>query len=222
MPRFRCSTARLSLYRPLRCQTGFTLLELLVAILILGLIMTAAFGALRLGSRSWESGVLRANEAQELRAVTDFLRRQFNQLAPISWSKNKNKMIAFYGDSQRVRFIATAPEYSGGPGLLLYSLTADRQEFPESLVLSYSPFDPGTGRFENSLNTRSVVLIDENADVSFAFFGAKSAKGKPDWHQEWPSDAEQFPSVIRMRSVTDGGSRHWPDLMVTVFSDQAQ
>jgi len=210
-------------YSPLGFRNGFTLLELLVAILILGLIMTAAFGALRLGSRSWEAGVQRADQAQELRAITNFLRRQFNQLTPITWSDEKNEMIAFYGDSHRVRFIAPAPRHSDrGPGLLIYSLTADRQEFSESLVLSYLPFDPGTDKFEKPQNYRSVVLIDEVADVSFAFFGAKSADEDLTWQSDWPSDAEQFPRLIRMHTVTDDGNKHWPDLMVTVHPTRAR
>ena len=68
-----------------RRNDGFTLLEVLVAVVIMAVIMTTAFGALRLGGRSWEAGVSRASDNERFRAVADLLRRQVHQVIPMSW-----------------------------------------------------------------------------------------------------------------------------------------
>ena len=51
-------------------RAAFTLLEIMVAMTILTLIVTAAFGALRLGERSWESGLRHSTETETLRTVS--------------------------------------------------------------------------------------------------------------------------------------------------------
>ena len=66
-----------------KSSRGFTLVELLVAIMILTLFMTASMGAVRIASRSWAAGQERTDTTEELRGVSDFLRRQFAQL-PLS------------------------------------------------------------------------------------------------------------------------------------------
>ena len=68
-------------------QSGFTLLELLVAIMIFTLIMTTAMGAVRVGSRSFEAGISRADETAEIRVIANILRRQFRQLLPSTWTE---------------------------------------------------------------------------------------------------------------------------------------
>ena len=93
-------------HRPRRAG-GFTLLEVLVAVTVMGLILTAAFGALRLGSRSWEAGITRATETEERRSVASVLQRQFAQALPLTWPENdRDKRLAFDGGGRQGRFIA--------------------------------------------------------------------------------------------------------------------
>ena len=50
-------------------ERGFTLLELLVAITLLGLLMAALFGGLRLGTRVWETADARLDSSANRRAA---------------------------------------------------------------------------------------------------------------------------------------------------------
>jgi prepilin-type N-terminal cleavage/methylation domain-containing protein len=78
-----------------RSSSGFTLIELLVAIMILTLFMTAAMGAVRIASRSTTAGVVRADTTEEMRVVSDFLRRQFAQLPYMTIGEGKDERLAF-------------------------------------------------------------------------------------------------------------------------------
>ena len=129
---------------PARCRSaGFTLVELLVAIVILLAIMTAAFGAVRVAGRSVEIGNQRADASDETRALIDFLRRQFGQLVAVS-RDHEVTQFAFAGETTRLRFIASAPSQQMASGLMVYTLSADPESDRLRLVLAYDTFDPGT------------------------------------------------------------------------------
>lgn len=197
---------------------GFTLVELLVAIMILSLLMTASFGAVRIAGRSWEAGVSHADATEELRAVSDFLRRRFAQLTPSVWLDGNDERIAFEGTARRMTFIAPAPEYSAGPGLLIYAITTERDKGKERLLLSYAAFDPGTGDFTEPYPGRHTILARNLTEVSFEYYGADSTATDPSWQQSWPAEAESFPLLIRIRTATTETDTGWPDLVFTLRS----
>ena len=62
------------------CQSsispGFTLLELLISLTIIGLILVIVFGALRIGARAWEKGERDVETHQIQRIVLDNMKRQ--------------------------------------------------------------------------------------------------------------------------------------------------
>ena len=77
----------------MRRVRGFTLLEIMVAMVVLSLIVTTAFGALRLGERSWEAGLARSGETETLRSVAGVLQRQFNQTLPLGQCAEAHRQL---------------------------------------------------------------------------------------------------------------------------------
>ena len=195
-------------------QTGFTLLELLVAIIVLTLVMTAALGAVRVGGRSFEAGVSHADETAEIRAIANILRRQFRQLLLISWNENRRDFIAFTGDRHHVQYVAPAPDSTSGPGYLVYRLIVEQAPNASPLMLHFAPFDPGTDRFAMPEHSGSELLTKRLSEVSFDYFGARDEREKPAWHTEWPSASARLPTVVRMHSIAAG--QQWPDLLFRV------
>ncbi|MHC4408316.1 MAG: prepilin-type N-terminal cleavage/methylation domain-containing protein [Planctomycetota bacterium] len=200
---------------------GFTLIELLVAIMILALFMTAAMGAVRIASKSTTAGVVRADTTEEMRAVSDFLRRQFAQLPHMTIGEGNGERLAFTADQKNLRFVAPAPLYSRGAGLMIYTLAAKRtDDGREVLTLSYAPFDPGSERFEAIRSTAPMILTAGFETVEFEYFGAEMDKERPDWTPVWREDAEFLPSAIRIRTRSEFGGAGWPDLFYTLRSGE--
>jgi general secretion pathway protein J len=192
---------------------GFTLIELLVAIMILTLLMTASFGAVRVASRSWEAGHLRANATEEMRATSDFLRRQFGQLTPLAWTDGNDERIAFSGDHDQVRFIAPAPQHLRGAGFLVYELAVVKDDDGQMLILSFGPLDPGDVDFGDPNFAGHLTLVADFEDVSFNYFGAEMDDEPQSWKQSWRLDAEHYPSAIRIHTSMNDSQVAWPDLV---------
>ena len=204
-----------------RRSSGFTLIELLVAIMILTLFMTAAMGAVRIASKSSTAGVVRADTTEEMRAVSDFLRRQFAQLPYMTTGEGEDERLAFAADQKNLRFVSPAPLYSRGAGLMIYTLAAKRtDDGREVLTLSYAPFDPGTGNFETARSTAPIILTASFETVELEYFGAEMDKERPDWKPNWRDDAERLPMAVRIRTRTEFGGAGWPDLLFTLRSGE--
>lgn len=65
-----------------RSDGGFTLLELLVALTVLGVLMVLMFGGLRFGARVWESGDASLRAMAEMQTAAGLIRRQISQAMP--------------------------------------------------------------------------------------------------------------------------------------------
>jgi len=214
----------------LRRNKGFTLLEVLVAVVIMAVIMTTAFGALRLGGRSWEAGITRASGNEAFRAVADLLRRQIAQIIPMTWPGDTETRIALEGTSEQLRFVAPAPQQYRHAGLFEYSLTVQRQGLDTNLVLSYIPFIPDGEEFQTPASHQQVQLVEGLQRVSFDYFGnpantgitARSNKQPPRWHQRWDADAQEFPDLIRLRMEVNEGQQPWPDLYLALPASRSQ
>lgn len=207
-------------FRGFRHTRGFTLIELLVAIMILTLFMTASMGAVRIASKSTTASIVRADATEEMRAVSDFLRRQFAQLPPLTIGEGKQQRITLAAEEKKLRFVAPAPQFSYGAGLMTYTLAAERIDGSEYLTLSYVPYDPGSEEFDDPYTGERRIISSGFEAISFRYFGAEMDKEVPDWKQSWRDDAEHYPSAIRIRTRTDLGRGGWPDLFYTLRSGE--
>jgi general secretion pathway protein J len=209
---------------------GFTLLEILVAVVMMAVIMTMAFGALRLGERSWQAAIDRASGNETFRAVADLLRRQIVQIIPMAWPGDTQQRIAFEGAPTQLSFIAPAPQQYAQAGLFEYRLSAQRGAKYTRLVLSYLPFKPGTVEFQPPTRRGQLLLVEGLHSVSFDYFGnpepagpgGRSGVEPSGWHQRWNSDAQRFPDLIRVRMEINEGQQPWPDLYLALPSGRRQ
>ena len=197
---------------------GFTLIELLVAIMILTLFMTASMGAVRIASRSWAAGEERADATEEMRATADFLRRQFAQLPSLTIGEGDKERLVFAGDETRMRFVAPAPQYSHGAGLMTYMLEVTTVDEQAMLTLRYAAFDPGSDELTNDNLSEPIVLGAGFDGAGFQYYGAFTDDDEPGWHSSWHNDAENYPSAVFIRSRPDPESEGWPDLVFELRS----
>ena len=203
---------RAAIQRPY--QPGFTLLEIMVAMVILTLIVTASFGALRLGERSWETGLERSARNETLRSVSGVLERLVSQALPVQWKDATVSRLAFDGAPESLRFIGPAPSHNGSTGLFEYTLNLLPGARDSRLMLYYRLHDPDRDDFaEPGSDRQQVTLVEELRSARFSFFGDPTDKGeKPGWHERWNNEAKAYPQLIRISLEASDPRDQWPEL----------
>ncbi|GAA0691489.1 hypothetical protein GCM10009104_18000 [Marinobacterium maritimum] len=125
-------------------QCGFTLVELLIALVLTGLIMSLLFASLRISSRAWDSADRRQQEVAEQYQLQQLLRRLVgNAQGERIRVVDGGVQVAFRGRRDEVVFVAPRYASSSGSGLLWYRLKLSEAtpERPQALVLQTLAFE---------------------------------------------------------------------------------
>jgi len=200
-----------------RADMGFTLVEVLSALAIFGLLLVASFGSVRVAEKSWSVGSARADQNHDTRASIDFLRRQIASLMPMTFLSPEGETLAFRGDGTSLSFVAPAPEAVAGAGML--TMTVAVRETPEGidLLLDLAPLDPGAESWSVSGDASRVLLTSRSETARLTYLGAPRANEPVTWHAGWPADAQYFPEAVRIEfgSVADrdAGARVVPQTL---------
>jgi general secretion pathway protein J len=203
--------------RRCRSSAGFTLLELLIAITLLGLLLAALFGGLRLGARAWERSEERLDESARLQVVQNFLRERLAQAYPLTAEDQIGRLrLAFEGTDDALRFVTLMPAYLG-TGFAELVLAVDERSGSRDLVVQWRRFEllPQPDDEEPQVK----VLLEDIEGLEIAYYGAL-ARGEPVlWHEQW-LEVMALPRLIRLRVVfAEDDRRYWPDLIVHPMTD---
>ena len=113
---------------------GFTLVELLIALVLVSFITLILFSALRLATRAWD-GVDRASEhTAELRIARGFIERMLAQLRPTRVMVDAQEVEVFSGTADGIELVAPLSEHVGISGLYVLRLTLSEQGEQSNLI----------------------------------------------------------------------------------------
>jgi general secretion pathway protein J len=197
-------------------QQGFTLLELLISITLLGMILVLLFGGLRLGVRSWDAVQHQVDNLNTVRSVENFLRHEMEMARPYRWKGALQKRLAFLGDRNQVNFIAQLPDRFGTGGLYAVKLEIDRSSGGKRLIWKHLPLSSQMQDFSALSLAQEMVLVGPELsgveDIWLTYYGRESDSAAPRWTEQWESDAG-LPLLIRIQVKFANGAE-WPDFVV--------
>ena len=180
-------------------DAGFTLLELLVALVVLGFVLGGLSGGVRYGLRAADTQARTLAERAELDAVDRALRRLIEQMDP----GTARDGTGFQGSAGRLAFVSELPAASGLPTRqadIALGLDGARR-----LVLRAVPRPPGKPLGPPPLPVEEELLSGVD-HVEFSYFSRNAGVG---WASAW--SGKELPSVIRLRVVLPPGARRaWP------------
>jgi general secretion pathway protein J len=197
-------------------QRGFTLLELMISLTLLGMILVLLFGGLRLSVRSWDSVQKQVDTLNSVRSVESFLRREMERIYPYRWKAGLPQRFAFVGERHKLHFVAPLPSRIGVGGLYAIALELEQTGNGRRLTWKHAPIDPTMQDFSRleSVKEMQLVGVELNAvdDIWLSYFGRETDAAAPRWVERWDS-VVTMPMLIRIQVRFADGSE-WPDFIV--------
>ena len=206
----------------MRRQAGFTLIELVVAMALLGTMMLLLYSGLTFGLRGWDVADASGRRTADRRIAENFLRREIAETFPMRFKDAMVLKLAFEGKEHSLRFASARPAGISAAGLSLVGLALEtddvkrtrslvmRRAMPDDEAKDFAPLDRG----------ERTVLFEGLEGVQFEYFGAESDFADPEWTQEW-EHAGRIPQLIRLRMRGADGTE-FPEMVVKlVLSEEA-
>ncbi len=196
-----------------RSGRGFTLMEMMIAMALIGMALTIAFAALRFASRSWERTDELGGELDQLRIACNVVRRQLSQIQPIKPDEAKRNLL-FQGGGLWLEFVAPSPVQDGRlAAFYRYRLRFVSEAQGKALLLEYRPYLPGDDPGWQEEVDSSLLLTGLQAG-RFSYFKT-TPQQESGWQALWDVP-ERLPGMVRMELQLPEQSAPWPALVVAL------
>jgi prepilin-type N-terminal cleavage/methylation domain-containing protein len=185
---------------------GFTLLEIMIALLLLAIITTTSVSMLFLNIKAWERVTENSDRQLAEQLTTARMEQIIRNIIPLIWQQqNRVNQIAFSGDARHVQFIAPALQQYQPGGLFEYRLVLeDDFEQGVSLVLYYLPYHPENSQFVLPQRGHKRILLSGVDRAEFSFFGLLPNQTEAEWSDFWGALNANYPELVKI-SFTHAG-----------------
>ncbi|MET0581204.1 MAG: prepilin-type N-terminal cleavage/methylation domain-containing protein [Pseudoxanthomonas sp.] len=198
---------------------GFTLIEVLLATVLLAAGLALAFATLRSATAMVQRGELTAQRNERMRAVEGFLRRRISSAQPVAFAvdPDTSRQYRFVGERQRMRFVADLPDYLGRGGPYLHDLVAADEG--SRLLASFAMVQAGQTVREAQPRPPE-ILADKLDAVRFRYRGLDQEGKLGAWQDSWTA-AESLPLQVSVDIQSVDGPP-WPALIVSLAQGTGQ
>ncbi|MCW4454247.1 type II secretion system protein J [Flavobacterium sp. MXW15] len=199
-----------------RRDAGFTLIEVLLATLLLAGGLALAFATVRSAMAVSARGEALAAQSERLRAVEGFLRRRLSSALPVAMAQDEESGLPqrFAGEPRRMRFVADVPDYLGRGGPYLHDLAVVGAPGALRLELSLTLVQDGEQIAEQPPRPPE-ALADGLQSVRIRYRGVEPQTGTlGDWQEQWEAH-ERLPVLVSIEVEPAQGSA-WPPLLVAL------
>jgi general secretion pathway protein J len=189
-------------------QSGFTLLETLVVVVVLGLLVVGLGRGVQAGLSLWSAQQRRIGQIAELDAGARVLRGLLTGVAvPPAAAGGAATDNQFKGDAEHLSFVGDLPTGLGSARRadIKIALSAG------NVVLTWTPHlhEIRLGPPPPPTDTELVANV---AHLDIAYWGSATPDQPAAWLAQW--DGPTPPALIRIRLIFGkGDQRRWPDLI---------
>ena len=175
-------------------EGGFTLIETIVALALMGLVLSALAGITAEWLPNWDRGLGRIQRSE---VIGTALQRISADLAAAEYvpANRASRRPLFDGSELSVMFVRTALGPNAGPGLEVVRLgeTTDRNGLVTVRSRTrFAPLPPASSLSEQLHFSDPVVLLRAPFRLSFAYAGPDRV-----WQNSW-READRLPTMVRL------------------------
>ncbi|MBP1148374.1 MULTISPECIES: prepilin-type N-terminal cleavage/methylation domain-containing protein [Methylocaldum] len=203
-----------------RTSAGFTLIEVLIATTLLGVMMLLLFGSLRIGVTSWDSGEDKMARASRLFLVENFLRNHIGSALPlVEMEESEGVAISLRGGEDWLEYVSTMPPQVKAGGLYRFRLYVARDGQHNDLKVAMRPYVSNPNSREATVAAEPIedVLLLENLDqikLSYLPENLQTAQtSNSTWLPEWQQS--QLPMLIQVQ-IEPEHEEPWPPLVIAL------
>ncbi|MBT5469476.1 MAG: type II secretion system protein [Nitrospina sp.] len=207
-------------------QSGFTLLELIVSLAIVGIIIALGLGGVRLGITARDVGEKQVDTYQRLRIITEQLTQKLQSAYPVFVAQkdgvsiakvsSAQRVMAFEGESNSLRFVTFAsPITATGQGTWTHEVKFYLGKHPETekpgLILMEKEISEGdifSRILPNAENTKYFLLAENVSQLKFRYYEVKKLQsdgepGEPTHTGQWVNRVVMDPFQIDQNTPTN-------------------
>ena len=191
---------------------GFTLLEVLVALVLFSLVLMMLYGTLYSSGRSWRVSEVQARENDDKRLILAFIRRQVGEAVPLVQADEREARMMFRGEDSSLQFVSRLPAHHAGSGVCFLKLEVRDDE----LVLKYLPLARDKDLFAEGVFTDAaeIALLKNVETIDLDYFGRDTPDAEPVWRDNWDNKA-RLPELMRFQVIAEAPAS-WPPLVIAL------
>jgi general secretion pathway protein J len=186
---------------------GFTLIEMLVALALMGMIAVILITSLQIGGYTWQRVMNATSTTEEIAQAQETLRLRLSALIPEQQATGEIGQSAFLiSNGTSLEFSGAAPEASAD-GISRYQLAVSAH----SGALEIRSW-PEQGHLDDPSNSKAEALLPHVTSFAVQFWLKPEATvGR--WVDRW--DSKKIPQLIRIDvKFAANDKRRWPPLYI--------
>lgn len=175
-------------------EAGFTLIETIVALALMGLVLSALASITAQWLPNWNRGVDRIQRSEEIGTALQRISADLSAAEYVPANRDSRHPL-FEGAELSVMFVRTALGPNAGPGLEVVRLgeTTDRRKFVTVRSRArFTPLPSASSLTEQLHFGDPVVLLHAPYRLSFAYAGPDQV-----WKSTWRG-ADKLPALVRL------------------------
>jgi general secretion pathway protein J len=187
-----------------RHPDGFTLLEVLVALVVIGLLIVSLVQGIHFGLLAWDVEARLTGRNDGFSAVDNALRHIVERADP----GEEGDAAPFIGSPSELQCITALPGAGSGSNQVTLVVDAGHR-----LVLRWRPYVRAI-RLKSAPPVTETKLLSGISRIELSYWQSGSG-----WVSTWRS--ADLPGLVRFRLVfATGEDRHWPDIIAAPMLDR--
>ncbi len=173
---------------------GFTLLELIVAIAIVGIIVVIVAGAMRLGIKSVDRGEKRIDAIERIRTSINIIEAQVQSMNGLTYVDNGEKKRYFKAARDSMQFSTNYSIWGGQKGCAVVSYTVETDNDGKQTMKA-------SENVVGMENARQTFLLGSYDKIYFEYFYKGPTDEKGSWTEKWTDDVS-IPEKVKLHLLS--------------------